>query len=140
MKNLTFLLTKDVFLSENIITCLEKYRFDNYIKLPNQETTLKLILKSIKCNKENKFKTTKKLIKDYLSNTNYKITDLILFLLVISDKKYNNKNYNEFKKIKNYFNFLIIFIKYPQSINLISVYSKFIILTVLRQIKKFFFS
>ena len=55
-------------------------------------------------------------------------------------KKLKIKNYNEFKKIENYFNFLIIFIKYPQSINLISVYSKFIIFTVLRQTKKFFLS
>lgn len=55
-------------------------------------------------------------------------------------KKLKSKNYNEFKKIENYFNFLIIFIKYPQSINLISVYSKFIIFTVLRQTKKFFLS
>ena len=133
---LIFLLRRNVFSSENINSAIEKYKNELYPEFYYELKPLKLILKLIKYHKERKLIKSEKTIKKYLFNSKLKITDLILFLIIRCDKKFNNKNYNEFKKIKNYFNFLIIFIKYPQSFKLIFIYTKLILFSILRKIKK----
>jgi glycosyltransferase involved in cell wall biosynthesis len=135
LKNLVFLLRRNVFLSINIISALENYKNELYPEFFLKSKPLQSLIKIIILHKKKKFRLAGSLLKKYLTSQNPYITDLILFLIARCDQNFYNKEYNEFRKIKNFFYFIKIFKGYPNSIKLISLYFKFIIYLILKKLK-----
>ena len=135
LKNLVFLLRRNVFLSINIILALENYKNELYPEFFLKSKPLQSLIKIIILHKKKKFRLAGSLLKKYLTSQNPYITDLILFLIARCDQNFYNKEYNEFRKIKNFFYFIKIFKGYPNSIKLISLYFKFIIYLILKKLK-----
>ncbi len=137
VRKLSFLIKKNIFISMNIISLLE---LNNTINCNFKYKNLKIIKDLIEIMifvKNNNLKKSKFLLKKYLLSNNITITDLILFLIIRSDKTYSNKQYNEFKKSNNFFNFIRIFKKYPNSTKLIFFYLKFLGLVNLKKLKNY---
>ena len=137
VRKLSFLIKKNIFISMNIISLLE---LNNKINCNFKYKNLKIIKELIEIMifvKKNNLKKSKFLLKKYLLSNNIIITDLILFLIIRSDKTYSNKQYNEFKKSNNFFNFIRIFKKYPNSTKLIFFYLKFLGLVNLKKLKNY---
>ena len=139
LKSLGFLLKRNVFLSINIIMALENYKNELYPEFFLQSISLQQLIEIIILHKNKKFRQAKSLLKNYLTNEKPYITDLILFLIIRCDQNFSNKEYNEFRKVRNFFYFVNIFKCYPNSIRLISLYFKFLIYLILKKIKKFIF-
>jgi glycosyltransferase involved in cell wall biosynthesis len=137
LKSLSFLLKRNVFLSINIIVALENYKNELSPEFFLQSKSLQSLIEIIILHKNKKFEQAKSLLKNYLINEKLYITDLILFLIIRCDQNFSNKEYNEFRKVRNFFYFVNIFKSYPNSIKLISLYFKFLIYLILKKIKKF---
>ncbi len=137
VRKLSFLIKKNIFISMNIISLLELNNTINCnFKYKNQKI-IKDLIEIMIFVKNNNLKKSKFLLKKYLLSNNITITDLILFLIIRSDKTYSNKQYNEFKKSNNFFNFIRIFKKYPNSTKLIFFYLKFLGLVNLKKLKNY---
>ena len=136
LKNLVFLLRRNVFSSINIDSALQNYKNELYPEFFLKSKLLQSLIQIIILHKNKKFRKAKSLLKNYLINEKSYITDLILFLIIRCDQTFSNKEYSEFRKVKNFFYFINIFKSYPNSVKLISLYFKFVIYLILKKIKK----
>ena len=135
IKKLSFLIQKNIFMSINVISLLE---INNYKKSPTKDRELKLLENLIEIMifvKNKDLKKSKFFLKNYLLNKNVKITDLILFLIIRTNKFYSNKQYNELKRCNNFFSFIRIFKQYPNYSKLIFFYLRFLSFIILKKIK-----
>lgn len=137
IKNLLFLMKKNIFMSINVISLLES---NNKKKLKPKKTDLeklKNLIEIIISVKNNQLVKSKFFLKKYLANKQVNINDLILFLIIRSNKAYSKKRYNELKKLNNFFYFIKIFNQYPNSLSLIFFYIKFLGFIILKKIKNY---
>ena len=135
IKKLSFLIQKNIFMSINVISLLE---INNYKKSPTKDRELKLLENLIEIMifvKNKDLKKSKFFLKSYLLDKNVKITDLILFLIIRTNKFYSNKQYNELKRCNNFFSFIRIFKQYPNYSKLIFFYLRFLSFIILKKIK-----
>ena len=137
IKKLLFLVKKNIFMTINVISLLE---LNNKKKLKPKKTDLeklKNLIEIITSVKNSQLIKSKFHLKNYLANKQVNINDLILFLIIRSNKVYSKKKYNELKKLNNFFHFIKIFSQYPNSLNLTFFYIKFLGFINLKKIKNY---
>jgi glycosyltransferase involved in cell wall biosynthesis len=137
INNLVFLTRENIFLKVNVMQSLEYYGSELYPEFSFKQSSLQLLTKIIIYNKNKEYKLVNSLLRKYLNDENLYITDLILFLIIRCDSNFSKKEYNEFRKIKNFFHFIEILKSYPYPEKLIMFYFKFIFLFNIKIIKRF---